>query len=67
MSPLEKLGKSTSPLAPHLAFISEVFESSLCDLGFQGPLSSSREDAKGSPSAPHAQEPSSFSSQALEH
>lgn len=66
ISLFEKPAKSTSPLAP-LAFITEGLESSSCDLGSMGSMLSSREDAKGTPSALHAQEPFSSTSQALEH
>ncbi|XP_057609323.1 mucin-17-like [Chionomys nivalis] len=67
ISPFEKPAKSTSPSTPYLPFITEFLESSSCGLGSLGSLSFSREDAKGTPSAPHAQEPSSSTSQALEH
>ncbi|XP_038168257.2 mucin-17-like [Arvicola amphibius] len=67
ISPFEKPAKSTSPLAPYLPFVTEVLESSSCGLGSLGSFLSSREDAKGTPSAPHAQKPSSSTSQALEH
>ncbi|KAM7315927.1 hypothetical protein ACRRTK_025051 [Alexandromys fortis] len=67
ISPFEKPTKSTSPLPPYLPFNREVLESSSCGLGALGSLLSAREDAKDTASAPHAQEPSLSTSQALEH
>ena len=67
ISPFEKPAKSTSPLTPYLPVITEVLESSSSGLGALGSLLSDREDAKDTDSAPHAQEPSLSTSQALEH
>ncbi|KAM7338369.1 hypothetical protein ACRRTK_001853 [Alexandromys fortis] len=67
ISPFEKPTKSTSPLTSYLPFNREVLESSSCGLGAPGSLLSAREDAKDTASAPHAQEPSLSTSQALEH
>ncbi|XP_041910283.1 mucin-12-like [Arvicola amphibius] len=67
ISPFEKPAKSASPLTPYLSFNPEDLESSSCGLGSLESLLSAREDAKGTPSAPHAQEPSSSTSQVLEH
>ncbi|XP_057616584.1 mucin-17-like [Chionomys nivalis] len=67
ISPFENPAKSTSSSTPYVPFITEVLESSSCGLGSLGSLLSTREDAKGTPSAPLAQEPSLSTSQALEY